>query len=172
MGSFSEVVLWLDLAADTPPHVLAAFAALAAPDQPGGAPPLPPPAEEEWRHFEPDWREAGYPEGQGDPFAAEPWRHDWASWLSMSMGGGTTPHGRLLWSPSGHRWNLDCRCAWKTSPAGASDALAWLAPYVDHSVSRGKVLVGYAQHEYDFRPHLFWVEAGRWVLEDLNPDDV
>lgn len=169
MGSFSEVVLSFDFVADTPGHVLAAVGALVVPWSLAGAPDLPPPVVEEWDRFEPDWRMAGLPEGQGDPFEDEPWRHDWATWLSMSMGGRTTPHGHLVWSHR-RRWNLDCRFAWKTDPLTASEALDWLAPYV-HPTFRGKTLVGYAHHEYAPRPHLLWVDAGRWELEDLNPDD-
>ena len=37
--------------------------------------------------------------------------------------------------------------------------------------SDGKVLVGYVHFEYAPRPHLFWVDAGRWELEDLNLND-
>ncbi|GIG20654.1 hypothetical protein Cch01nite_13780 [Cellulomonas chitinilytica] len=169
MGSFSEVVLSFDFTAQTPPGVLAAVAALAVPDARQEVPRLPSPTVEEWELFSPDWRQAGWP--GGDPFEAEPWRHDWASWLSTSMGGGTVPHGRLVWSGWGDRWNLDCRFAWKTDPGSASDALAWLAPYVDPGFRSGRVLVGYAQYENAPRPHLFWVDAGRWELEDLNPDD-
>ena len=68
-------------------------------------------------------------------------------------------------------WNLDCRFSWKTDPETASTALEWLAPYVGRQYPDMKVLVGYAHHEYAPRPHLFWVEDGRWELEDLNPND-
>jgi hypothetical protein len=170
MGSFTEVVLSFDFAAQTPPHVLAAVAALAVPDAREDVPRLPPPAVEEWDAFSPDWRTWGYPEGQGDPFESEPWRHGWAFWLSTSMGAGTTPHGRLEWSPWRNRWNLDCRFGWKTDADSASDALAWLAPYVEPT-HRAKNLVGYAHYENAPRPLLFWVADGRWEPEDLNPND-
>lgn len=170
MGSFSEIVLSFDFADETPDYVLAAFTALTVPALGEGAPQLPAPVVEAWDMWEPDWREAGYPEGQGDPFVDEPWRHDWASWLSTAMGVQTTPHGWLAWSELG-RWNLDCRFSWKAHPTTASEALAWLAPYVHDNEADDKVLVGYAHHEYAPRPHLFWVDAGRWEVEDLNPDD-
>lgn len=170
MGSFSEVVLSFNFANETPHQVLAAFAALAAPNPPEAAPILPPPVVEAWDAFEPDWRDAGYPDGQGDPFETEPWRHDWATWLSTAMGVQTTPHGRLAWSELGI-WNLDCRFSWKTGPETVSHALSWLASFVDTTYSEGKILVGYVHFEYAPRPHLFWVEDGKWELEDLNPND-
>ena len=170
MGSFSEIVLSFDFARETPDHVLAAFAALAAPGRSDRAPALPAPVVEAWDEWEPDWREAGYAEGDGDPYEQEPWRHDWASWVAMSMGIETTAHGMLRWSGRG-TWNLDCRFSWKTDPVTASEALSWLAPYVDLTYSRAKVLVGYAHFGPAPRPQLFWVGAGRWELEDLNPDD-
>ncbi|HWJ82252.1 MAG TPA: hypothetical protein VNS55_08460 [Nocardioides sp.] len=170
MGSFTEIVLSFDFAEDTPEHVLAAFAALATPAQPEGAPALPEPVVEAWDMFEPDWRLAGWPPGQGDPYEHEPWRHDWAMWVSTAMGVQTTPHGLLQWSGMGG-WNLDCRFSWKTDYQTASDALAWLAPYVGRQHPERKNLVGYAHYEYAPRPHLFWVADDRWELEDLNPDD-
>jgi hypothetical protein len=170
MGSFSEIVLSFNFADQTPDHVLAAFSGLAVPKMPEGAPSLPPPVVEAWDRWEPDWRLVGYPEGQGDPFEQEPWRHDWAAWISTAMGVQTTPHGLLAWSELGV-WNLDCRFSWKTDPDTASEALAWLAPHVNSVYTDGKVLVGYVLSEYAPRPLLFWVDAGRWELEDLNPND-
>jgi hypothetical protein len=168
MGSFTEVVLSFNFAKDTPAPVLAAFAALEGPRS-EEAPPLPAPVEEGWDPWEPDWRLAGYPEGQGDPFEDEPWKHDWAAWTSTAMGVQTTPHGRLTWSALG-LWNLDCRFSWKTDVDTASGALAWLAPHVDRTYSNRKILVGYAHDEYQPRPQLFWVDGGRWDVEDLNID--
>ena len=170
MGSFSEIVLSFNFDDQTPDDVLAAFSSLAPPDPPEGTPLLPPPVVEAWDPWSPDWRDAGYPDGEGDPFERWPWRHDWASWVSTAMGVQTTPHGRLTWSELG-TWNLDCRFSWKTDPSTASEALSWLAPHVDTSYTDGKVLVGHAHFEYAPRPHLFWVDGGRWELEDLNPDD-
>lgn len=169
MGSFTEILLSFSFANETPAHVLAAFAALEGPKS-EGAPSLPPPVEEAWHMWEPDWRVMGFPKGKGDPFEDEPWKHDWASWISIAMGVGTTPHGYLTWSKRG-LWNLDCRFSWKTDPTAASDALAWLAPYVRRADSDRKILVGYAHYEYDPRPHLFWVKGGKWDLEDLNSHD-
>lgn len=168
MGSFTEVVLSFNFAEDTPSHVLAAFAALEIPGS-ESAPLLPAPVEEAWDVWEPDWRLAGYRDGEGDPFEEEPWKHDWAAWISTAMGVKTIPHGQLTWSPL-NRWNLDCRFSWKTDALTASDALSWLAPFVDRTYSNRKILVGYAQDDYEPRPHLFWADGGRWEEEDLNVD--
>lgn len=170
MGLFTEVSLSFSFASETPGHVLAAFSALATSNPSPDAPPLPPPVVEAWEPWEPDWRELGYAEGEGDPFELEPWRHDWAASLSMAMGVQTTPHGVLTWSEM-EDWNLDCRFSWKTDPEVASEALAWLAPFVGRQYDGEPVLVGLAQHELAPRPHLFWVRDGVWEIEDLNPDD-
>ncbi|QTE29368.1 hypothetical protein [Pengzhenrongella sicca] len=52
-----------------------------------------------------------------------------------------------------------------------SEALEWFAPYVDLSYVDEKALVGYADYELAPRPHLFWVDAGQWIVEDLNPNN-
>ena len=167
MGSFTEVVLSFEFKETTPDHVLAAFSRLAVPQEREGAPQPPAPVTEQWDMFSPDWRESG---GERDPFEHEPWRHDWAEWVSLSMGASTTPHGRMTWSDLS-RWHLDCRFAWKTFPESVSETLAWLAPYVEPHWRTRPLLVGHAMHEAAPRPHLFWVDQGSWVLEDLNPDD-
>jgi hypothetical protein len=100
----------------------------------------------------------GYAEGEGDPFETEPWRHDWASELD----------GVLRWT--GVHWELLCRFSWKTDPQAASEALAWLAPFVATKWMPRRQFVGYAHHEYDPAPHLFWVEDGRWERQDMNPE--
>lgn len=169
MGSFSEVVLSFDFARETPDEVLAAFAALAVPDLREGAPSLPSPVVETGV-FEPDLLDVDYWEGESNPSGTAPWQHDWAPWVSSSMSVYTTPHGRLVWSETG-TWNLDCRFSWKTGPEEVSAALSWLAPFVDTKYANGKVLVGYVHFEYAPRPHLFWIEADRWELDDLNPND-
>ena len=56
-------------------------------------PALPEPVQEPSEFWEPDWREAGYE----DEVAAEPWRHDWAEWLSTSMSVGTVASAALVW---------------------------------------------------------------------------
>lgn len=166
MGSFSEVVLSFDFRPSTPDDVLTTFSALASDGPLATAPPLPAPVIEAWDMFEPDWREAG----THDPYLNEPWRHDWAGWMSTAMGVTTTPHGRLVWSTT-ERWNLGCRFSWNTGPRGVSEAIEWLAPYVDDTHVGGPALIGYAHFEYAPKPHLFWVEDGAWVMEDLNPND-
>jgi hypothetical protein len=184
MGSFTEVCLSFDFAEATPDHVLAAFSALASPNQSARAPALPAPVVEGWDLWEPEWRYAGYAEGQGDPYEHEPWRHDWANAVSTAMGGSTTEHGILTWT--GYNWNLDCRFSWKTGAQEASEALEWLAPHVeprlgtfiagmnpdtrDYDWQPNPTLVGYAIDEDLPRPFLFWVKEGRWELEDLNPN--
>jgi len=160
MGSFTEISMFFDFVESTPEHVLAAFSALATRNQPDGAPALPTPVAEFPMSWEPDWNEIGSDR--------EPWRHSWATWVSHSMGS-ATPHARLVRSEAGKCWNLDCRFSWKTEPWAASEALAWLAPYVDPGWRR-KVFVGHALYDGGPRPFLFWVEDGRWEMEDLNPE--
>jgi hypothetical protein len=156
MGSYASGRLAIEFATSTPNHVLSAFSALAVTGL--GAPPLPEPVVEVWEYWQPEWREVGWAEGQGDPFPDEPWRHDWASELD----------GVLRWT--GAHWELLCSFLWKTHPVAASEALAWLAPYVEAEHRPWRQLVGHAHHEYDPAPHLFWVKAGRWERQDLNPE--
>ena len=66
----TEIVLSFDFAESTPDHVLAAFSALAAPNQPDDAPALPDPVIEVSDLWDPIWGQFGLPEGQG----AEPCR--------------------------------------------------------------------------------------------------
>jgi len=153
MGSYTRGLLTIEFATSTPDHVLSAFSGLAVTGR--YAPALPPPVTEVWDSWTPDWREAGWPEGQGDPYPDEPWRHNWASELN----------GFLGWADG--QWQLMCRFFWKTHPQVASDTLAWLAPFVADS---RRQLVGFAHHEYDPAPHLFWVEDGRWDRQDMNPE--
>ena len=95
VGSSSEVALAFDFRQDTPAEVLAAFSALkrrfpeASWFQPDPPPALPDPVQELVEFWEPDWRDAGY----DDEFAAQPWRHDWAAWLSSSMSVGMSRAG-------------------------------------------------------------------------------
>src|SRR3712207_8323635 len=53
--------------------------------------------------------EAGYE----DEFEAEPWRHEWAPWLSGSMSVMTQPSAALVWAET-QRWNFTCRCSFKS----------------------------------------------------------
>jgi hypothetical protein len=168
MGSFTEVVLSFDFAASTPEHVLAAFSALATPAPPDAAWALPASVEQDAAvayTWEPDFQSVE--EGT----YLEPWREPWSRFVRMSQGPTTTPHGLLVRTEDGQRWNLDCRFSWKIDPWLASDALAWLAPYIDPGLRKNKALAGYAQHEAAPRPHLFWVADSRWEVEDLNPDE-
>ncbi|HET9654888.1 MAG TPA: hypothetical protein VFP72_06015, partial [Kineosporiaceae bacterium] len=113
MGAFSEVVLSFSFRPDTPDHVLAAFSALKVPPGDGWysapAPPLPPPQHVEDDDWEPT-NELHDP--AEDP---EPWRHDWAGWVSNSMSVATTAHAQLAWSAAG-RWVLSCRWVIKSWP--------------------------------------------------------
>ncbi|CAA9517463.1 MAG: hypothetical protein AVDCRST_MAG67-3148 [uncultured Solirubrobacteraceae bacterium] len=167
MGSFSEVVMSLDFRVDTPAEVLAAFSAL---EQPipgdawwGPAPALPEPVIEPVQWWSPDWREAG----ETDEFEAEPWRHDWASWLSGSMSGSTVASAALVWTLS-KRWNLTCRCSFKSWAEAIFVFLEWLGPFIDSWEDRPR-LVGYIDDEQEPRPYLLWVQHRRLVMEDLNP---
>ncbi|GGD14852.1 hypothetical protein [Nocardioides daphniae] len=162
-------MLSFDFRDDTPAEVIAGFSALAPPVLPDQAPTLPTPTVEPWYEFIPDWR-AAYGDPEADPFRDEPWRHNWAPHLALSMGGTTTAHAVLTWGEM-DAWNLDCRVAWKTGPEEVSEALSWLAPFVSTHWFQRPVLVGHVHHEAAPRPHLFWVDRGSWVLEDLNPDD-
>lgn len=166
MGSFTEVSLSFDFVESTPAHVLAAFSALATPVQPVSAPALPTPIvvdPSDPGHWEPDFLAAE--NGTYD----QPWLQPWATFVSMSMGYSTTPHGLLVRTEDNERWNLDCRFSWKILPWLASDTLAWLAPYV-YMAWHDRVLVGTAVWE-NLRPILFWVVNGEWEMEDLNPED-
>lgn len=168
MGSFTEIVLSFDFSPSTPAHVLAAFSALATPPHSDGAAALPASVEEDpvaTHSWEPDFQsvqEGTYP---------EPWREPWSRFVSMSQGPGTTPHGLLVRTEDGQRWNLDCRFNWKIDPWLASDTLAWLASYIDQGSRKHNILAGYARHEAAPRPHLFWVVDGQWEVEDLNPGE-
>ena len=168
MGSFSEVALSIDFRPDTPAHVLAAFAALEQPIPKdvwwGPAPELPEPVSEPVEWWAPDWREAG----STDEFEAEPWRHDWATWLGGSMSASTVPSAALVWSQV-QRWNLSCRCAFKSWADAIFTFLDWLGPFVDHPGDEfGPRLVGYINDEAAPRPYLLWIHNRRLVMEDLN----
>ena len=167
MGSFTEVVLSFDLRADTPTEVLAAFSALARPLPEdahwGPAPELPEPVKEPSEFWEPDWREAGYQ----DEFEAEPWRHEWAPWLSGSMSVMTQPSAALVWTQA-KRWNFACRCSFKTWAEAAFTFLRWLGPFVETYQSDEPVFIGYLRDDSRPRPCLVWADSSRLEMEDLN----
>jgi len=154
VGSYTDGLLVIRFDPSTPDPVMSAFSALVLP----GPRAAPPPVVEAWSAWEPDWRARGYAEGKGDPFESEPWRHDWASQVD----------GVLRWA--GGHWELLCRFLWKTYPQVVSESLAWLAPFVASQSMPRRQFVGYAHHEYDPAPHLFWVENGQWQREDMNPE--
>jgi hypothetical protein len=168
LGSFAEVVLSFHFREDTPDEVLAAFSALEKPhpearagsDQ---APALPEPVHEPAEHWEPDWREAGYE----DEFEAEPWRHDWAAWLSSSMSIGVVPSAALVWTTQ-RRWNLTCRCDFKSGAEVIYAFLEWLGPFIETWGDDRPVLLGYIDSEEGPRPCLLWAHNGRLQMEDLN----
>lgn len=178
MGSFTELSLSFYLRRDVPAPVLATFAPLYVPLEfppySGPAPKLPtyqPPAGDEW--WEPDWRE-GYGPDHVDPLAAEPWRHDWATWLSGSMSVSTVPTAALQWSELG-QWHFSCRCSFKTWPEAIVEFLAWLGPFIQTSDNPNYPrpdLIGLMTPDSSFRPYLLWCQNGRLSLENLNgPDD-
>jgi hypothetical protein len=169
VGSFSEVVLGFNFQPDTPADVLAAVAALEQPIPAdawwGPAPQLPAPVTEPddfW--LGPDWRESG----AGDEFEAEQWKHDWASWLGGSMSVETVGSAALIWAET-KRWNLTCRCSFKSWPEAILTFLAWLGPFID--VPDGDALprfVGYIEYDEETRPFLLWARGGHLTMEDLN----
>ena len=167
MGSFSEVVLSFDFREDTPVEVLAAVSGLeqALPDDAwwGPAPQLPAPVREPVEGWSPDWREAG----ETDEFEDEPWRHDWAVWLGRSMSVSTVPSAALVWTQT-KRWNLTCRCSFKSWAEAVFVFLEWLGPFIDSWPEDRPRLVGYIDDEEDPRPYLLWAQNRRLVMEDLN----
>src|SRR5215216_412379 len=126
---------------DTPSDVLAAFSALAQPlpDDAwwGPAPELPQPVSEVHEWWSPDWREAGIE----DEFESEPWRHDWARWLSGSM---------------------------RSWPGAVFVFLEWLGPFIETYQQDRPQLVGYVLYDVQPRPHLLWARDGKLAMEDLN----
>lgn len=173
MGSFSELVMSFDFRPETPPEVLSAFSAVAQPVSDGSywgpAPALPPPVDEPSGDWEPEMLSEWAGAGANDPFASEPWRHDWASWLSQAMGVATTPSAALQWATT-KRWNFSCRCSFKTDPHSIAEFLRWLAPFIDSPSAGQDLLLGYIKWEAP-RPYLLWVKDEVVSLEDLNPDD-
>jgi hypothetical protein len=170
MGSFSVVVMSLWFRQDTPEAVLASVSALEQPlrgdEAPwwGPAPSLPQPVREPVDGWAPDWRD-DY--GFEDPFETEPWRHDWATWLSGSMSVGTAPSAALVWMPA-RRWNLTCRCSFKAGADSIYVFLGWFGPFIDTGDSDRPSFVGYIEDEHADRPYLLWAQDRRLLMEDLN----
>ncbi|MEA2438949.1 MAG: hypothetical protein QOH76_373 [Thermoleophilaceae bacterium] len=170
MGSFSEVVLSFCFRDDTPDEVLAAVSALEQPfpgdeDGWGPAPALPEPVREPVDGWDPDWRQWGG--GETDPFEAEPWRHDWAAWLGIGMSVGTVPSAALVWVPA-RRWNLTCRCSFKSWADAIYVFLEWLGPFIETWDEDRPLFVGYIDDEQATRPYLLWAQDRGLVMEDLN----
>jgi hypothetical protein len=172
LGSFSELVLSFDFREETPPEVLAAFSALAKPVPDGAywgpAPVLPAPVVEPTSNWEPEMFSEWAGAGANDPFASEPWRHDWASWLSQAMGR-TPPSGALQWSTT-KRWSFSCRCSFKTEPQSIAEFLRWLGSFIDAPSGGAGHLLGYIEGQAP-RPYLLWAKDEVVTMEDLNPDD-
>ena len=168
MGSFSEVVLGFSFRADTPDHVLSAFSALAvaAPPYWHGRPPpaLPAPVkfpEDEVDSWEPTDEEHDPAE---DP---QPWRHDWAGWMSGSAGASVVPTAQMVWSVTGC-WTVSCRWGIKSWPDAIIPALRWLGPYLV-GFDKRPILLGYIQYTSEPRPTLVWLTPeGTIEGEDLN----
>jgi len=162
VGSFTEASLGFSFRNDVPAEVLAAFSALAPVERPANWPPLPDPVVEPVVDWAPDWAETS---AEPDPYEGQPWRHDWATWMSSAMGVQTTPHGRLEWSRMG-RWHLDCRFSFKLKARGVFKFLRWLGPHIHHHDGQN-LFVGTLHFEYDERPHLLWCSDGELRLESL-----
>ena len=168
MGSFSEVVLGFSFRADTPEHVLAAFSALAVPSPPYGhgreAPPLPVPLQ-----FPEDGEDYWEPtdELQDPAQDPQPWRHDWAGWMSRSASVSITPSAQMVWSETG-RWTVSCRWGIKSWPEAIIPALRWLGPYLEGFDQR-PIMLGYIEDSSEPRPTLLWLTPeGTIEGEDLN----
>jgi hypothetical protein len=171
VGSFSEVVLFFNFRKDTPDAVLATFSALAVPN--AHAPQLPPPViepDKSWHPLNNDPENPSLPE-DADPYEAEPWRHDWAQWLSSAMGAQTSPSAALAWT--GGRWNFACRSSFKYEAESTFSIIAWLGPFIDDlwGDPDDKQLIGHIYYDGAPRPYLLWCQNGQLTMEDLNPDD-
>jgi hypothetical protein len=182
MGSFSEVVLGFHFRRDTPPEVLAAFAALAdGADalRTDAVPPLPEPVREPEDAWAPDQFYAGG--GSLMEYETAPWRHDWAAWLASSMSVAICPSAALQWSEL-ERWHLSCRAGFKAGPDVVHACLRWLAPYIGDGFDaesatgseqgqRRPLLVGYIKHEYLEQPNLLWLRNGSLELDGVTDAD-
>jgi len=158
-----------DFRPDTPPHVLAAFSALAQPVPPdaywGQPPQLPDPVAEPSEFWDPDWRESGIPE----EFRGEPWRHDWAPIFRDAAAVDTVPHATLVWRPGG-LWKLSIRTSFKTWSEAVFAFIEWLGPFIYAFNDDFPLLVGYLDYDNDERPCLLWFKDRALTLEDLNTD--
>ena len=169
MGSFSEVVLGFSFRLETPDHVLAAFSALAVPSPPDvrgrEAPVLPDPLQVQDEDYENNWEPTD--ELQDPAEDPQPWRHDWAGWLSQSMSVSITPSAHMVWSETG-RWTVSCRWGIKSWPEAIIPALRWLGPYLEGFDQR-PILLGYIEYTSEPRPTLLWLTPeGTIEGEDLN----
>jgi hypothetical protein len=168
MGSFSEVMLSFSFRQDTPDEVLAAFSALHQPHPEGAwwgpVPALPEPVREPVDGWCPDlWEDFA----ATDPYLAEPWRHDWATWLRNSMSVGVAASAALVWMPGG-RWNLTSRSSFKSPAEYINVFLEWLGPFIDTWGEDRPLFIGYINDEQEPRPYLLWAHERRLVMEDLN----
>lgn len=171
MGQFTELSLSFYFHEDTPSDVLSTFAPLRRPDQDssfaGSAPNLtsfdPAPNDDWW---EPDW---GAADG-ADPLAHEPWRHDWARWLSGSMSVSTVPTAALVWSEL-KLWHFSCRCSLKVWPDVVLESLGWLGSFIhtsDNEAYPRPDLVGVMTYDGSLRPYLLFCQYGRLSIQNLN----
>ncbi len=109
-----------------------------------------------------------YVNAHGTEFEAEPWRHDWAGWLGNSMSVSTVPSAALVWTET-KRWNLTCRCSFKSWAAAIFEFLEWLGPFIDDNYPPDRPrLVGYIEDAGERRPYLLWAQNRRLLIEDLN----
>jgi hypothetical protein len=178
VGSFTELQLSFYFRTDVPTAVLATFSPLyqaTTPSIQGPAPELPvfvPAPDDDW--WEPDWKSLYPGQDHADPYASEPWRHEWAPWLAGSMSVSTVPAAALVWSQL-KRWHFSCRSSFKTWPDEIFDAISWLGPFIDaydNPVNPQPTLVGHMTYDSSARPYLLWCQDGRLSVENLNgPDD-
>jgi hypothetical protein len=72
-----------------------------------------------------------------------------------------------MWTPT-KRWNLTCRCAFKSSADVVFEFIEWVGPFIDSAMEDQPRLLGYIYDEEEPRPFLLWIRNRRLVMEDLN----
>ena len=66
------------------------------------------------------------------------------------------------------RWNLTCRCSFKSWAEPIYVFLQWLGAFIETGEEERPLFIGYIDDEQGPRPCLLWAHDGRLVMEDLN----